>query len=79
VRIAAIKSFAVSKLTWVPLVARPPSDMIAYIPSWRVWEEEGYEGGSNLFEYGRPALRWSGDIEDRIAETVLKLVQQVRE
>lgn len=54
-------------------------DMIAYIPSRRVWEEGGYEGGSNLYEYGRPALRWSGDIEDRIAETVHDLVRQVGE
>ncbi|HEX5105503.1 MAG TPA: neutral/alkaline non-lysosomal ceramidase N-terminal domain-containing protein [Pirellulaceae bacterium] len=53
-------------------------DMIAYIPSRRVWEEGGYEGGSNLYEYGRPALRWSGEIEDRIAESVHKLVAQVR-
>jgi neutral/alkaline ceramidase-like enzyme len=53
-------------------------DMIAYIPSRRVWEEGGYEGGSNLFEYGRPALRWAGDIEDRIAATVHQLVTQVR-
>jgi hypothetical protein len=53
-------------------------DMIAYIPSRRVWEEGGYEGGSNLFEYGRPALRWAGDIEDRISATVQKLVGQVR-
>jgi hypothetical protein len=54
-------------------------DMIAYIPSRRVWEEGGYEGGSNLFEYGRPAFRWAGDIEDRIAASVHKLVKQVRE
>jgi hypothetical protein len=54
-------------------------DMIAYIPSRRVWEEGGYEGGYNLFEYGRPALRWAGDIEDRIAASVRKLVRQVRE
>lgn len=54
-------------------------DMIAYIPSRRVWEEGGYEGGPYLYEYGRPALRWSGDVEDRIAETVHKLVRQVRE
>jgi hypothetical protein len=53
-------------------------DMIAYIPSRRVWEEGGYEGGSNLYEYGRPALRWAGDIEDRIATTVHKLVTRVR-
>lgn len=54
-------------------------DMIAYIPSRRVWEEGGYEGGSYLYEYGRPALRWSGEIEDLIAETVHRLVRQVRE
>lgn len=60
--------------TWVCGYA---DDMIAYIPSRRVWEEGGYEGGSSLYEYGRPAFRWAGDIEDRIAETVRKLVRQV--
>jgi hypothetical protein len=54
-------------------------DMISYIPSRRVWEEGGYEGGSNLYEYGRPALRWSGDIEDRIAASVRRLVAKVRD
>jgi hypothetical protein len=54
-------------------------DMIAYIPSRRVWLEGGYEGGTFLFEYGRPAFRWAGDIEDRIAASVHKLVKQVRE
>lgn len=62
--------------TWVCGYA---DDMIAYIPSRRVWQEGGYEGGSNLYEYGRPALRWSGEIEDRIAETVHELVRQVRD
>lgn len=62
--------------TWVCGYA---DDMIAYIPSRRVWEEGGYEGGSNLYEYGRPAFRWAGDIETRIAATVHKLVRQVRE
>lgn len=52
-------------------------DMLAYIPSRRVWEEGGYEGGSNLFEYGRPALRWQGDIEDRIAEGIRRLHTQL--
>ena len=61
--------------TWVCGYA---DDMIAYIPSRRVWEEGGYEGGSNLYEYGRPALRWAGDVEDRIAASVHKLVKQVR-
>jgi neutral ceramidase len=50
-------------------------DMIAYIPSRRVWQEGGYEGGPNLFEYGRPALRWAPDCEERIAESVHKLVK----
>ncbi len=62
--------------TWVCGYA---DDMIAYIPSRRVWEEGGYEGGSNLYEYGRPAFRWGGDVEDRIAASVKKLVRQVRE
>ena len=53
-------------------------DMISYIPSRRVWEEGGYEGGSNLYEYGRPAFRWAGDIEDRISACVHRLVKQVR-
>ncbi len=61
--------------TWVCGYA---DDMIAYIPSRRVWDEGGYEGGSNLFEYGRPAFRWSGDIEDHITTSVRKLVKQVR-
>lgn len=61
--------------TWVCGYA---DDMISYIPSRRVWEEGGYEGGSNLYEYGRPALRWAGDIEDRIAASVHRLVKQVR-
>jgi hypothetical protein len=52
-------------------------DMISYIPSRRVWEEGGYEGGPNLFEYGRPALRWAGDMETRINKTVAKLVKSV--
>lgn len=54
-------------------------DMIAYIPSRRVWEEGGYEGGPYLYEYGRPAFRWAGDVEDRIAATVHRLVERVRE
>ncbi|HUQ70879.1 MAG TPA: neutral/alkaline non-lysosomal ceramidase N-terminal domain-containing protein [Planctomycetaceae bacterium] len=62
--------------TWVCGYA---DDMIAYIPSRRVWEEGGYEGGSNLYEYGRPAFRWDGGIEDRIAASVQRLVKRVRE
>ncbi len=62
--------------TWVCGYA---DDQIAYIPSRRVWEEGGYEGGSSLYEYGRPAFRWSGDVEDRIAACVHRLARKVRE
>ncbi len=61
--------------TWVCGYA---DDMLAYIPSRRVWDEGGYEGGARLYEYGRPALRWAGDIEDRIAAAVHELVAEVR-
>ena len=60
--------------TWVCGYA---DDLVAYIPSRRVWEEGGYEGGAHLYEYGRPALRWAGDVEDRIAGAVHRLAQQV--
>lgn len=53
--------------------------MAAYIPSRRVWEEGGYEGGPHLDEYGHPAWRWSGDIEDRIAGAVAKTVKQTQD
>jgi len=62
------------KGTWV---CGYSDDMISYIPSRRVWEEGGYEGGSNLYEYGRPAFRWAGDIEERIVKSVHKQVKKV--
>ena len=52
-------------------------DMIAYIPSRRVWNEGGYEGGAFLFEYGRPAFRWGPDAEERIAKAVHGLAGSV--
>ncbi len=52
--------------------------MVAYIPSRRVWEEGGYEGGPHLDEYGHPAWRWAGNVEDRIAETVHRVVKDVK-
>lgn len=61
--------------TWVCGYA---NDMAAYVPSRRVWEEGGYEGGSHLDEYGRPAWRWAGDIEDRIAGALHRVVEKVK-
>jgi neutral ceramidase len=60
--------------TWVCGYA---NTLVAYIPSRRVWQEGGYEGGSYLYEYGHPAVRWAGDVEDRIAGTVARLVREV--
>ncbi len=61
--------------TWVCGYA---NDLVAYIPSRRIWEEGGYEGGPHLDEYGRPAWRWAGDVEDRVASAVREVVRQVR-
>ncbi len=52
-------------------------DLTSYIPSRRVWEEGGYEGGF-LGEYGLPAMRWTPDVEDRITAGVERLVKRVR-
>ncbi|MBI5688172.1 MAG: neutral/alkaline non-lysosomal ceramidase N-terminal domain-containing protein [Verrucomicrobia bacterium] len=59
--------------TWVCGYA---DDLVSYIPSRRVWEEGGYEGGPFLYEYGRPAFRWAGDVEERIVECVRRLVKR---
>ncbi len=52
-------------------------DLTSYIPSRRVWEEGGYEGGY-LGEYGLPAMRWTPDVEDRVTAGVHRLVERVR-
>lgn len=61
--------------TWVCGYA---NEMVAYIPSRRVWEEGGYEGGPHLDEYGHPAWRWAGNTEDRISNAVFRMVKRVR-
>lgn len=61
--------------TWVTGYA---NDVMAYIPSKRIWEDGGYQAGA--FEvYGLPATRWAPDIEERITGTVDRLVQGVRQ
>ena len=52
--------------------------LVAYIPSLRVYNEGGYEGGAFLYEYGLPAYRWAGDVEERVADAVHRLVRKVR-
>lgn len=51
------------------------NDVPCYIPSQRVWEEGGYEGGGAMIYYGRPA-RFASGVEDIIAGTVKRLVPQ---
>ncbi len=53
------------------------NDVMAYIPSRRIWEEGGYQAGA-FDVYGLAANKWSPDIEDRIATTVAQLVEMVR-
>lgn len=60
--------------TWVAGYA---NDVMAYIPSRRLWEEGGYQAGA--FEvYGLPATRWCADIEDRITHAAERVVAKVK-
>jgi neutral ceramidase len=61
--------------TWVTGYA---NDVMAYIPSRRLWEEGGYQAGA-FDVYGLPAMRWCPDIEERIDGTVARLVKHVGE
>ena len=59
--------------TWVAGYA---NDVMAYIPSHRVWQEGGYEAGA-FPVYGYPALRWAESIETDILQAVDRAVQAV--
>jgi hypothetical protein len=50
------------------------NDVPCYIPSQRVWEEGGYEGGGAMIYYGRPT-RFSSGIENIIASGVQTIVK----
>ena len=52
------------------------NDVMAYIPSRRVLDEGGYEGGGAMVYYGLPAF-WSPKVEDVIVEAVRKQVRQL--
>ena len=52
--------------TWV---AGYSNDVMAYIPSHRVWNEGGYEGATAMVYYGLPT-RWSERVEDQIIDEV---------
>ena len=57
-------------------VAGYSNDVMAYIPSRRVWEEGGYESGA-FSVYGLPAVRWSSDIEEKVTQSVDRLVDRL--
>lgn len=59
--------------TWVTGYS---NDVMAYIPSKRVWTEGGYEAGA-FNVYGLPTDRWAPDIEQRIAASVARLVEKL--
>jgi len=57
-------------LVWVSAYT---NDVPTYIPSRRVWEEGGYEGGDAMKWGHHPTPKWSGEVETHIADTVHEL------
>jgi hypothetical protein len=60
--------------TWVAGYA---NDVMAYIPSRRVLEEGGYEGGGAMVYYGLPTV-WGPRVEEMIVKAVHEQVKRVR-
>jgi dienelactone hydrolase len=56
--------------TWV---ASYCNDVMAYIPSLRVLNEGGYEGGDSMVYYGLPSA-WDASVEDRVTAEILRQV-----
>lgn len=52
------------------------NDVMAYIPSLRIWQEGGYEGGGAM-RYGTHPTRWSEKTEEHIINTVFELRKAV--
>jgi neutral ceramidase len=62
------------------------NDVMAYIPSLRVLDEDvpprksgrwGYEGNTSMMVYGRAAQRWANDVEDLIAASMNRMMTQL--
>ncbi len=58
------------------MVAGYSNDVMAYIPSARVLKEGGYEANDSMVYYGQPGP-WRDDVEDRVMETVRKVIARV--
>lgn len=52
------------------------NDVMAYIPSLRIWQEGGYEGGGAMI-YGSHPARWSEKVEGHIMSAVMELRKAV--
>jgi hypothetical protein len=52
------------------------NDVMAYIPSLRVWKEGGYEGGDAM-KWGTHPTRWSDETENHIISTVHTMRQML--
>jgi hypothetical protein len=57
-------------------IAAYTNDVMAYIPSKRVLEEGGYEGGGAMVYYGLPSA-WDATVEERIIKEATDLATQV--
>lgn len=64
------------------------NDVMAYIPSLRVLEEDvpprassrwGYEGNTSMMVYGMPANRWATDVEELISNAITEMVAKVNQ
>ena len=64
----AIKTKSLNDKAWVAGYA---NDVMAYIPSRRVWLEGGYEGESAMVYYGLPT-RWDASVEQLIMAEIRK-------
>ncbi|MEQ1829794.1 MAG: neutral/alkaline non-lysosomal ceramidase N-terminal domain-containing protein [Pirellula sp.] len=58
-----------SRVPRTSFVAGYSHDVMAYIPSYRVLKEGGYEGGGAMVYYGLPSI-WSDGVEDTILDEV---------
>lgn len=59
--------------TWVTGYA---NDVMAYIPSERVLQEGGYEGGGSMLYYQQPS-RWKSGLEEQIVSTVREMCSRL--
>jgi neutral ceramidase len=57
--------------TWV---AGYSDEVMAYIPSERVWKEGRYEANA-FYVYGMPASQWAPDIQQKLTSAVARLVK----